>query len=440
MQLVLLTKSNTFIIGPVATFLGYIMDAIFRVTNTFGVINIALGIIIFTIVIKLLMFPMTVSQQKFSKMSAYINPEIQAIQAKYKGKKDNESLLKQNMEMNAVYDKYGSKPTAGCLPMLIQLPILFALYRVVWNIPAYVNIIKEYYVNIINTVGQSKIIELVTSEEYSYLATNNRVTVETLIGAEGTKQLNYIIDMMYNFDTKEWATFNDIIGSSLASQISEFVEKIEDMNSFFGLALYNSPWTYVTGIATYGIGLAIIACIIPLLAGGLQFLSVKISPNASGNQDQKKKLGQPEEENAMLQSMQMMTKIMPIMSIVFCFTFSTCIGIYWVMSSLVTIISQLIVNKQMDKMDVNDIVAKNMEKVNAKRAKQGLPPQKISKISNIDLKSIEKKQEEEAAKKQNYDNKIKKSTDYYNNSSSYKPGSLASKANMVKQYDEKNRK
>ena len=63
-----------------------------------------------------------------------------------------------------------------------------------------------------------------------------------------------------------------------------------------------------------------------------------------------------------------------------------------------------------------------------------------SKISNIDLKSIEKKQEEEAAKKQDYNNKIKKSTDYYNNSSSYKPGSLASKANMVKQYDEKNRK
>lgn len=105
--------------------------------------NIGLCIILFTILIYVLMLPMTIKQQKFSKLSAQMNPELQKIQKKYKGKQDQVSMMKMNEETREVYAKYGVSPTGSCLPLLIQFPILFALYRVIWNVPAYVAGVKE---------------------------------------------------------------------------------------------------------------------------------------------------------------------------------------------------------------------------------------------------------------------------------------------------------
>ena len=78
---ILLTQNSTFIIGQVAWLLGKIMEGIFEVLNMIGIPNIGLAIILFTIVVNLLMMPLTIKQQKFSKLSAKMNPEIQAIQA-----------------------------------------------------------------------------------------------------------------------------------------------------------------------------------------------------------------------------------------------------------------------------------------------------------------------------------------------------------------------
>ena len=132
---ILLTQNSTFIIGQVAWLLGKIMEGIFEVLNLIGIPNIGLAIILFTIVVNLLMMPLTIKQQKFSKLSAIMQPEIQKIQKKYQGKKDQDSMMKMNEETQAVYQKYGVSPVSGCLPMLITLPILFALYRVIYNIP-----------------------------------------------------------------------------------------------------------------------------------------------------------------------------------------------------------------------------------------------------------------------------------------------------------------
>ena len=129
----ILTKAGS-ILGPIATVLGYIMDILFRFTDIFGIFNVGLCIILFTIVMKTLMIPLTIKQQKTTKLMSVMNPEIQAIQKKYKGKTDNESLQRQNVEVQAVYEKYGTSMTGGCLPLLIQMPILFALYRVIYNL------------------------------------------------------------------------------------------------------------------------------------------------------------------------------------------------------------------------------------------------------------------------------------------------------------------
>ena len=96
-----LTKAGS-ILGPIATVLGYIMDILFQFTSQFGIFNVGLCIILFTIITKTLMIPLTIKQQKSTKLMSVMNPEIQAIQKKYRGKTDQASMQKQNVEIQAV--------------------------------------------------------------------------------------------------------------------------------------------------------------------------------------------------------------------------------------------------------------------------------------------------------------------------------------------------
>ena len=93
MNLILLTQNTTPIIGQIAWLLGKIMNGIFYVIDLIGIPNVGLAIILFTIVVNLLMLPLNIKQQKFSKLSAKMNPEIQAIQQKYKGKNQDQQAM-----------------------------------------------------------------------------------------------------------------------------------------------------------------------------------------------------------------------------------------------------------------------------------------------------------------------------------------------------------
>ena len=136
--MLLATQSSTPIIGQVASILGWIMDLIYKCLDLFGIQNLGICIIIFSIIVYALMTPLQIKQQKFSKMSSVMQPEIQKIQNKYKNKKDQASMQKMQEETQAVYAKYGVSPTGSCVQLLIQMPILFALWQVIYKIPAYV--------------------------------------------------------------------------------------------------------------------------------------------------------------------------------------------------------------------------------------------------------------------------------------------------------------
>ena len=133
------------IISQISWILGQVMNGIYNVMSAIGIENIGVSIIIFTIIVYTILLPLTIKQQKFSKMQAVMNPEIQKIQKKYAGKKDQVSMQKQQEEMNMVYEKYGVKMSSGCLPSLMQLVILFGLYPVVQNIPEYVTKVRNVY-------------------------------------------------------------------------------------------------------------------------------------------------------------------------------------------------------------------------------------------------------------------------------------------------------
>ena len=107
----LLTAANWPIVGQLCWLLGKVMNFIYEVLDNIlpgdnGLVG--LSIIIYTIFVYMLMMPLTAKQQRTSKMTAVINPEVQAIQKKYRNKKDQASLMKQNEEIQQVYDKYGS--------------------------------------------------------------------------------------------------------------------------------------------------------------------------------------------------------------------------------------------------------------------------------------------------------------------------------------------
>ena len=408
-----LTKAGS-ILGPIATVLGYVMDILFRFTSSFGVFNVGLCIILFTIVMKTLMIPLTIKQQKTTKLMSVMNPEIQAIQKKYKGKSDQESMQRQNVEIQAVYEKYGTSMTGGCLPLLIQMPILLALYRVIYNIPAYFPTVRVYFDNVVTPLmGQA-----------DYAQKLQEITnIATACGGKLDKfdftNANRLVDMLYKFSTSQWGELQSLF-PAISDVIGQNAAVVERMNTFLGLNMAEAPgW-----VPSF-------AWIIPVLAAVSQWFSTKLM---SGNQPSTS----ADAENPMAQSMKTMTTTMPLFSAFICITMPAGLGIYWIATSVVTIIQQLIVNAYMDKVNIDDMIAKNLEKVNKKRAKQGLPPAKVTQNATASLKAIKAEEEKEKAaeevKKEKIAKQIEESSKYYNTNA--KPGSLASKAAMVQKYNE----
>ena len=102
----LLSCADFPIIKQVADLLGFVMNILYTIFDKIGIANIGLCIIVFTLIIKLLMIPMTIKQQKTTKLSSLMSPELQAIRKKYAGKNDNASMMAMNNETRAVYEKY----------------------------------------------------------------------------------------------------------------------------------------------------------------------------------------------------------------------------------------------------------------------------------------------------------------------------------------------
>lgn len=410
---ILATQSSTPIIGEVARALGWLMNAIFVfLSNVFHIENIGLCIILFTFIIYMLMIPLTIKQQKFSKLSAKMNPEIQAVQKKYKGKQDQQSMMAMNEETKAIYAKYGTSPTGGCLQLIIQMPILFALYRVIYNIPAYVSSVKDTYTalvtGIMSTSGFQTVMEeigkgkSISPDKYDYTSANT------------------IIDVLYKFNTSDWTNLAEKF-PNLATVITDTSVKMSHMNSFLGgTNISDAPITNLFSIAI----------LIPILAGLTQWINVKLMPQPQ----------QPAnaEDNPMANSMKTMNLMMPIMSAVMSFTLPIGLGLYWIAGAVIRCIQQIAINKHMDKVDLDDLVKKNLEKANKKRAKQGLP--QISASAKTNVKNIETPIKNNKIKTDEEKNTEVKNTTEINNKGKIKQGSIRDKANMVKQFNEKNTK
>ncbi len=410
-QGILLTQHNGAILGPIAKLLGFILNWIFIFLNKIHIPNIGLAIILFTIVIYIALLPLTIKQQKFSKLSAKMNPEIKAIQEKYKNKKDQESMQRQNEEMQAVYKKYGVSPTGSCLQLVIQMPILFALYRVIYNIPAYVDLVRDSLASlaeeIVNTAGGTDFISsLQTAAQFKK--------------SSDLTSVNGVIDVLNRASSAEWnsiiAKFPDLTTFDTSRAL------FTQYNNFLGLNISDSPWFIIrNAFAAGSFALIIGALMIPILSAATQWLNYLFMPQAN----------QIDNDNPMAQSMKSMNVMMPLMSAFFCLTLPCGMGIYWITGAIVRSIEQVIINKNIDKMDLDEVLRKNQEKYEKKLEKSGIIGKNISNNASLTKKTsfgqskMSEKEREE---------KVAKAKEFFENNA--KEGSIASKANLVKKYNE----
>ncbi|MCI8710648.1 MAG: YidC/Oxa1 family membrane protein insertase [Dorea sp.] len=351
----LVTAANWPIVGQLCWLLGKVMNFIYTMlTDTFNLQNgvVGLSIIIYTIIVYTCMLPMTINQQRTSKMSTVMNPEIQAIQKKYKNRKDQASMMKQQEEIQQVYDKYGTSMMGGCLPLLIQMPFLFALYPVIYSIETYVPAIKS---------------------------------------------------------------------------APESVQRFLTIPN-----LKEAPIQMIRNSGDYAIPAAAIiitAILLPVLSGATQMLNIKLSQSATGQQLDK--------DNPMAGTMKTMNTTMPLLSVFMVFTLPTGIGLYWIISAVVRTLQQIVINKHLSKMSVEDLIEKNKEKAKEKAKKRGERAERINEMAQANTKSMKKTASKKVSAEIEKEKELKVEK-ARQNAKNAKPGSLANKANMVERFNKNN--
>ena len=397
------------IIMPIAQVLGYIFNLLFEALSFLHIGNVAIAIILFTIIVKLCMLPLSIKQQKLAKLNSVMSPEIRAINEKYKDKKnDQNAMMKMQEETKAVYEKYGVSQMGGCVQMLIQMPNLLALYQVFRFIPLYITQLKNLFTAFLIDNGG-----IMSASGYTDTMKQFGENIDWT-------NVNTAITEINKFSTENWdalrdafPAFSDIIANSHAS--------LEQMNTFLGINMSQEP----------GFGLTL-AFLIPVLSGLSQFISVKV---AQGNTP-------VDDDNPMAASMRMTTYIFPLMSAFIAISVPAGLGLYWIATSVIQTIITVFINRYYDKLGAETIVKKNVEKRNKKRAKKGLPPETIAKNATVSTKNVNREKavkslEQIKAENEKKVKEIKESAQYYKTA---KPGSLAEKAGMVAKYNEKSSK
>ena len=427
--MILATKNSTPIIGQISVVMGWIMNGIYKfLDGLFGIQNLGLCIFIFSILIYLFMTPLQIKQQKFSKLSSVMQPELMKIQKKYQNKKDQVSMQKMQEETSAVYQKYGVSPTGSCVQLLIQLPILWSLWHVIQNIPAYVGSVKSVLdgvaSQIIGVSGYTNILQ--------DFITDNKMTRVRLILDGQTATPNSVIDFLYALSPGQWDKLADMSQfAGFSDAINSTAGEISHMQSFLGLNIAEMPWNYITAVVAGGsILLAIAALLIPILSWGTQVLNLKLMPQATPQND--------DGANPMASSMKTVNMVMPLMSAFFCFTFPVGLGIYWISSAVVRSVQQVLINRHLNKMDIEVLINENMKKIEEKRAKAGLPPQKLTNQAHQSVKNNNKKDKGNSGSPEA--ERAKKVEESYKKAAAAKPDSITAKANLVRTFDERNKK
>lgn len=366
--------------------MGFIMDFI---NNIFGgILNIifdgvvmitpvaalAISIIIFTIVARVLLTPLQLSSQRTSRGLNKIQPELQKIQSKYKGRTDQQAQLEQSNEMRALYKKYKINPFAGCLPLLIQFPLIIALFNVLREPAKYISKLGAEYTSIAATI-MDKVGNYQTALEPFVK------TVET--ASRSTFNLSDKVELgqfLSHLNTVQWTEFMDKVNNPLLANVLNNKMEYEKFITFNVVdspsVLIQSQWWVI---------------LIPLIAGGSTYIFTKITMAANGQANQSSS-AQPNPAESMMKSMNI---VMPIMTGMFAYTMPIGLALYWIAGNFIMLIQQKIVNKMLERQDakMEEMLAKDREearknnKIITKKVMKKVPVKKETQTTSesVDL-------------------------------------------------------
>ncbi len=427
----ILTQNTGIIMGPVTKLLGLLFNAIYTLFNGMGIESIALSIVVFTVIIRLLLFPFNLKTTRSSKIQQFLRPEFNKITKKYKGKKDQESMLAQQQETRELQEKYGIKMTQGCITSLIQFPVFIGLYNVIQNIPAYVPKVKALYEPIAQAImktdnGYKIMSDFIDGNKIPRLTTKlvEFATSTDAASGKGLESLNSVIDVLYRCNESLLGKVASAFSSNpdVANLIAQNSDQINRVNHFiFGINLSEAPGLKLTP-----------ALLIPIASFICQLLSMIVMPmNETGDPQQ----------DAQMKSMRRSMYFMPVMSFIITVSAPAGLGIYWAVSAFVGFLITVFTNLYYDHIDMEKLVEKQKAKAAKDIAKRKASGKKTLGQRMTEAAMGQTSDESSSSTSKNkslnkYGNMNLKNYDSSVENEAPKKGSLADKANAVKRFND----
>lgn len=314
------------IIGPVANLMGKVYNLLFNLlhSNT-SAGSLGLAIIIFTLIVKMLLFPLMVKQQKSSFKMQQMQPELNKIRAKYAGKTDQMSQQRMAFEMQELQKKNGASMMGGCLPMLIQLPILYALFYLFQNAYVYVDAIGNNYVDIANAIINIPVsLRMEVFQPFAQEFVDMYKNMEFIKDGFDMSQVNDVVMLVGNLKADDWNIVMQNLGAA-GSELAPLLDVKNGIETFLTIPLVSKPGFSFPGI------------LIPIAAGVTTWLQTKIM-NMMNPQNM-------DPNNPAASMTKTMLYTMPIMMGVFSITMPAGLGLYWTISNIFGIVQQVILTK-----------------------------------------------------------------------------------------------
>ena len=269
------------------------------------------GLLLYALVFKLLFLPFSIKQQKNQIKMAQLTPKIELIKAKYRGRTDQVTMQKQQQEIMELQQKEGYSPFSGCLPLLLQLPIITFLYKVIRGPLSYICGFSADEIN----------------------------SIKSIIGSTQIDEIQLVGEI------------NKYTGDGLA-EFSARLEKLPDL-TLFGTDISAVPWDSLRGAIEFSW-----IIIIPVLAAVLTWLSMFLARKWNANPAAQQQQDNPQAN----MSMKMMDLMMPAMTLFIAFGFSAMMGIYWIYQSALGILQSFILSKAMPLPKYSEEDLKEMKK------------------------------------------------------------------------------
>lgn len=364
------------IFGYFAELLKWVMIFCEKITGH----HFILALLLFTLIIKLVLFPLGIKQQRNQQKAARLRPKELAIKSKYNGRTDRPSQEKMQRELMEMYQKENYSQFSGCLPLLIQMPILFSLYYIIQNPLHYICRFGNAQIEVINETFH-RITGYVHSTGY------DMITIKTTGFLSDKANLQSIIDNLPIDGTVPAGA--ETMGGAAITSFAEFrldlIERLEstvfpnfNVFGFFDMSVApkDQIWWYI---------------LVPVFVFLMYFLTTKL---------QKKFTYQPAAAEAQGTNMKLMEYGMPALSAMFCFSLPSAMGIYWIFQNVFSFLQQVIMSKLFPIPKLSEAEIKAMEKEERRLAAQAKKEQEEAEKQKKSLFHID---DDYVSEKKTYD-------------------------------------